>query len=45
MYRVFNMGFGMVIAVEPADVDKVWRLVPEAVACGEVVAGSGVVVS
>jgi len=42
MYRVFNMGFGMIIAVAPEDVDILSALVPEAVVCGEAVAGSGV---
>ncbi|HXH22871.1 MAG TPA: phosphoribosylformylglycinamidine cyclo-ligase [Dehalococcoidia bacterium] len=42
MYRVFNMGFGMVLAVAPDDVEAVRALVPEAVVCGEVVSGSGV---
>jgi phosphoribosylformylglycinamidine cyclo-ligase len=41
MYRVFNMGFGMVVAVAPADVDRVRALVPSAVVAGEVVATSG----
>lgn len=36
MYRVFNMGFGMVIAVAPADVARVQELVPEARPAGEV---------
>jgi phosphoribosylformylglycinamidine cyclo-ligase len=42
MYRVFNMGFGMVFAVAPTDVETVRGLLPEAVVCGEVVAGEGV---
>ncbi len=42
MYRVFNMGFGMVIAVSPSDIEAVRGLVPEAVVCGEVVAAAGV---
>jgi phosphoribosylformylglycinamidine cyclo-ligase len=42
MYRVFNMGFGMVIAVAPEDIAGLRALVPEAVACGEVVPGQGV---
>jgi phosphoribosylformylglycinamidine cyclo-ligase len=42
MYRVFNMGFGMVFAVSPGDVEAVRALVPEAVRCGEVVSGGGV---
>ncbi len=42
MYRVFNMGFGMVIAVDPADVETARGLVPELSVCGEVVDGPGV---
>ena len=42
MYRVFNMGLGMVLACDPSRVSDVLRLVPEAVEVGEVtVAGSG----
>ncbi len=42
MYRVFNMGVGMVVACSPESADEVRRLVPEAVPAGEVVAGEGV---
>ena len=42
MYRVFNMGVGMVLACSPESADKVRQLVPEAVPAGEVVAGDGV---
>ena len=42
MFRVFNMGFGMVIAVAPEDVDTFRTLVPEAAICGEVISGPGV---
>jgi phosphoribosylformylglycinamidine cyclo-ligase len=42
MYRVFNMGFGMIIAASPADVPQLQRLVPDATVCGEVVSGAGV---
>jgi phosphoribosylformylglycinamidine cyclo-ligase len=42
MYRVFNMGFGMVIAVAPDAVGRVLELVPEAVVAGEVVRGGAV---
>ena len=42
MYRVFNMGVGMVLACSPDHADEVRRLVPEAVPAGEVVAGEGV---
>ena len=42
MYRVFNMGVGMVLACSPERADEVRRLVPDAVPAGEVVAGEGV---
>ncbi len=42
MFRVFNMGLGMVLAVAAADVEHARALVPEARVVGEVVAGSGV---
>ena len=42
MYRVFNMGVGMVLACSPESADEVRRLVPEAVPAGEVVVGEGV---
>ena len=37
MYRVFNMGLGMVMACDPPNVDEVLTLVPEAMVVGEVV--------
>jgi phosphoribosylformylglycinamidine cyclo-ligase len=40
MYRVFNMGFGMIVAVAPDDVSKVQALVPDARIAGEVVAAT-----
>jgi phosphoribosylformylglycinamidine cyclo-ligase len=42
MYRVFNMGFGMVMAVKRHDVQELRQAVPEAIPCGEVIAGEGV---
>ena len=42
MYRVFNMGFGMVLAVAPADVEALRAAVPGLVVCGEVTRGAGV---
>lgn len=42
MYRVFNMGFGMVVAVAPEHLETVRGLVPEVAVCGEVVEGRGV---
>jgi phosphoribosylformylglycinamidine cyclo-ligase len=43
MYRAFNMGLGIVVAVAPEDTAAVQSLIPEAFVCGEVVAGTGVV--
>ncbi len=42
MYRVFNMGVGMVLACSPERADEVLQLVPEAIPAGVVVAGEGV---
>lgn len=36
MFRVFNMGLGMVVACAPGDVAELQRLVPEALVVGEV---------
>ena len=38
MYRVFNMGLGMVFSVSPPDTDRLMQAVPEAIEVGEVVA-------
>ena len=43
MYRTFNMGLGMVLAVAPEEVDAVRSQVGEALLVGEVVRGAGVV--
>lgn len=42
MFRVFNMGIGFCLVVDPARVDDVLRVVGPATVIGEVVAGSGV---
>ena len=42
MYRVFNMGVGMVLACSLERADEVRQLVPEAIPAGVVVAGEGV---
>jgi phosphoribosylformylglycinamidine cyclo-ligase len=42
MYRVFNMGLGMVFAVAPEDADALRAAVPGALLVGEVVTGEGV---
>ena len=41
MYRTFNMGIGLVIAVAPSDVDAVHDKLPEAFVVGEVVTVTG----
>ena len=42
MYHVFNMGVGMALVVEPADVETTLALLPEAFVLGEVTAESGI---
>jgi len=42
MYRTFNMGIGMVLAVAPDDAEAVRSRLPQALAVGEVVRGTGV---
>lgn len=37
MWRAFNMGLGLVLAVDPSDVDAVRSSVPDALLVGEVV--------
>ncbi|HEY8768306.1 MAG TPA: phosphoribosylformylglycinamidine cyclo-ligase [Dehalococcoidia bacterium] len=43
MYRAFNMGLGIVLAVDPANAAGVQSKVPEAFVAGRVIAGNGVV--
>jgi phosphoribosylformylglycinamidine cyclo-ligase len=43
MFRAFNMGLGIVLAVAPGDLAEAQSLIAEAFVCGEVVAGEGVV--
>jgi phosphoribosylformylglycinamidine cyclo-ligase len=43
MYRVFNMGLGIVLAVSPENADSLRAAVPEALHVGDVTADSGVV--
>jgi phosphoribosylformylglycinamidine cyclo-ligase len=43
MYNTFNMGIGMVLAVDAADVKTVGEILPDAVVIGEVAEGEGVV--
>lgn len=42
MYNTFNMGIGMVLAVNKADVDKALEVLPETVVLGSVSEGTGV---
>ncbi len=42
MFRVFNMGLGLIFAVAPEAVERVRAALPEARVVGEVTAGSGV---
>ncbi|MEO6197591.1 MAG: phosphoribosylformylglycinamidine cyclo-ligase [Dehalococcoidia bacterium] len=42
MYRTFNMGLGIVLAVAPDDAGTVLKALPEAWACGEVITDQGV---
>jgi phosphoribosylformylglycinamidine cyclo-ligase len=42
MYKTFNMGLGIVLAVTPADAGQVLDALPEAWACGTVIDGEGV---
>ena len=37
MYRVFNMGIGMILICDPADVSKLMKKLPDAVVIGEIV--------
>jgi phosphoribosylformylglycinamidine cyclo-ligase len=41
MYRVFNMGIGMVVFADPAKVALLMAAIPEARLIGEVTADSG----
>ncbi|MCX7785300.1 MAG: phosphoribosylformylglycinamidine cyclo-ligase [candidate division WOR-3 bacterium] len=40
MYRVFNMGIGMILFVRPNNVDKIVRRIPNAKIIGEVIKGN-----
>jgi phosphoribosylformylglycinamidine cyclo-ligase len=42
MFRVFNMGLGVIVAVSRDDADAVLAALPEATAVGEVIEGNGV---
>ncbi|MFC1901230.1 phosphoribosylformylglycinamidine cyclo-ligase [Chloroflexota bacterium] len=37
MYRVFNMGIGMVLVCSPEDASNLWKSIPEAYIIGEVI--------
>ncbi len=45
MYRVFNMGIGLVILVRPDELNRVCEQLPECVCIGEIVEGTGVQLS
>lgn len=45
MYRVFNMGLGMVFAVAPGDADALRAAIPGALLVGEVTGAQGVVLT
>ncbi|MBF8266663.1 MAG: phosphoribosylaminoimidazole synthetase [Dehalococcoidia bacterium] len=45
MFRVFNMGVGMVLVCAPEKVEHVRRLLPEALVVGEVTRGSEILLS
>ncbi len=42
MYNTFNMGIGMVLAIDEKDADKVKEILPESVVIGKVIEGEGV---
>ena len=42
MYNTFNMGIGMIVAVDPKEADKFKEILPESVIIGEVTEGNGV---
>ncbi len=42
MYRTFNMGVGMVLALTPESADQACRILPELLTVGSIVQGSGV---
>jgi len=41
MYRVFNMGIGMVVIVSPDNADRIIKTLPQARIVGEVVKQAG----
>jgi phosphoribosylformylglycinamidine cyclo-ligase len=41
MYRVFNMGLGMVLVCDPSEVDQVIRSVPDSMIVGDVTGNAG----
>ena len=45
MYRTFNMGIGMVLALAPDMAAQARRVLPELLTVGTIAAGSGVILS
>ena len=44
MFRVFNMGIGMVLACDPGKVKDICSLVPECIIIGEVIAEQEIII-
>ena len=44
MFRVFNMGIGMVLACDPSKVRDICSLVPECMIIGEVIAEQEIII-
>ena len=40
MFRTFNMGIGMVVAVDRGDVDRVTAIEPNAIVLGQMIKGT-----
>ena len=45
MFRVFNMGIGMVLVCDPNKVSTIQTILPEAITIGEVIEGTEVILS
>ena len=42
MYRVFNMGIGLILMVSPGDAERIRQSYPETAIVGDIIAGAGV---